>query len=303
MSESPYVIRSYTPADFNHLFLFFQDAESLEPAGRPATPQAISEKLSWPDYSPEDNLTIVEFEGDIIGYMETAPELGIERVVIDCWLRPEHREKGIGKKLLARANARAKELGARYIHVNVRNDNLIAKGVLRKLGFQFVRRFLELKLDLDAVDRGEMEDAFCGCRHLEEGEEAMLTDIQNRSFTEHWGYNPNTVESITYRMNLSYHFPRDIILACEDGEVTGYCWTEVNEERQGRIYMIGSDPEYRGQGIGKKLLLAGLNYLRSRGVRDVWLSVDSENKVACSLYKSIGFEEHTTYLWYEKPVD
>lgn len=303
MTKPPYNIRNYRPADFNFFVLVYQEAGQQEPVGRPVTPQAIMEKLSRPNYSPEKDLFVAEKAGEIIGFVDIVPELGIERIIVDCWLRPEHRGKGLGKKLLRFAMSRARELEVRFLHVIVSEDNTVAKNVLSKLGFECVRRFLELRLDLNKVDRRELDRAFYGCRHLREGEEEVLTQIQNRSFAEHWGYNPATLETMAYNIGLSHRSLKDIILACEDDEVIGYCWTEITSGGKGRIYMIGSDPEYRGRGIGRKLLLAGLANLKNKGANEVWLTVDSENKGACSLYESVGFELQTNYLWYEKSVD
>ena len=95
------------------------------------------------------------------------------------------------------------------------------------------------------------------------------------------------------------------MLAREADKVVGYCWTEVNrreDEPQGRIFMLGTDPDHRGKGIGRRLLLAGLAHLRSQGVRAVVLTVDSENEAACALYRSLGFKVLTNRLWYEKAV-
>jgi mycothiol synthase len=302
MTESPYTIRNYRPADFNFFVLLYQEAERQEPIGRPATPQAIAEKLSRPNYAPEKDLFVVAKTGDIVGFMDIVPELGIERVIVDGWLRPEHRRKGLGKKLLGFAGRRARKLGASFLHVNVNEANAAGRNALAKLGFAGVRRFLELHLDLTRADKRELDRAFGGCRHLREGEEETLTQIQNISFAEHWGYNPNTVATIAYRLSLSHRSPKDIILTCEEEEVTGYCWTEVTPSGEGRIYMIGSVPGHRGRGIGRKLLLAGLANLKNRGVNEVWLTADSENQAAVSLYKSMGFQRRKTYLWYEKSV-
>ena len=87
----------------------------------------------------------------------------------------------------------------------------------------------------------------------------------------------------------------------------GYCWTVTNVDQtrdgevgKGRIHMLGVDPDYRGKGLGKQVLLAGLSLLKSRGLGHVDLTVDSENKAALALYESLGFAVRTRSLWCEK---
>jgi len=67
--------------------------------------------------------------------------------------------------------------------------------------------------------------------------------------------------------------------------------------------MLGVAPDYRGKGIGKQLVRAGLARLRSKGLQIAELTVDSENKAACALYRSIGFEVQAKTLWYEKVIN
>ena len=310
MSTPPYTTRNYRSKDFDKFVLLNIEAEKLEPTGRRISTQVIAETLGRPDYSPEQNLFLVEVTGNIVGYMDVRPELAVRRVILDCWIHPEHRRRGLATKLLNYAIYRAKELGAKIVHINIPEDNVIAKSVLSRLGFVCARRFLELRLDMAKVRRQDLKQATLGCRHLLRGEEDKLAQIQNRSFTGTYGYNPNTVEAITYRANLSHCSPEDVVLTYDRDKIVGYCWTEIIDEREatiserkGRIFMLGADPNYRGRGVGKRVLLAGLAYLKSKGLQAAELIVDSENKAACALYRSVGFEVQTSSLWYEKVLN
>ena len=310
MNNSAYTIRNYQPKDFDKYVLLHTEAEKLEPTGRCLSPQVIAERLGQPNYSPEQDLFIVEIDEDIVGYIDITPELNIGRVILDCWVHPEHRRRGLATKLLGCAINRAKELRAKVAHINIVEGNVVAKRVLSRLGFSLVRRFLELRLDIADVRWPDINQAALECCYLRRGEEDKLTQIQNRAFAGHWGYNPNTVEEITYKTNLSDCSPEDVILARDEDKIVGFCSTRVaseggaaSDEREGRIHMIGVAPDYRGRGAGKKLLLAGLTHLKNKGVRVAGLFVDSENKTACALYKSIGFKVQTNSLWYEKAID
>jgi ribosomal protein S18 acetylase RimI-like enzyme len=64
--------------------------------------------------------------------------------------------------------------------------------------------------------------------------------------------------------------------------------------------MLGVDPDYRQQEIGKAILNNGLKALKARGVDIVELTVDSENTAARALYESMGFKMVAKTEWYEK---
>jgi len=308
ISNSPYNIRRYQPSDFDKYVLLIAEAERLNPTGRCASPQIVAEQLEKPNYSPEQDLFIL-WSDDIAGYMDVKPELGIGRVVLDCWVHPEHRRRGLATKLLSYSMNRAKELGAEVVHVNIREDNTIATRVLHRLGFSLIRRYFELGLNIARIDELDMAHATPDCRYLQPGEEGKLTQLQNSTFAGAWGYNPNTVEEIIFRINSSTCSREDIILIDEKDKAIGYCWTGISCEegmhsiRKGRILMLGVAPDYRRKGVGRRLVLAGLVRLRSNGLQVANLTVDSENKAACGLYLSIGFEVQANTFWYQKAIN
>lgn len=313
MSSSSYIVRNYRPSDFEDYVKLSIEAEKLDATRRCISAQALSEGLGRPNYSPEQELFVVEMSGKIVGFIRITPELITRRVLIDCLVHPEHRRKGLAKKLLDYATRRAKELKAKVVQVDIRQDNVIAKKVFSRLGFRPVREFPELRLQLDAVPFPDAAHHNYVSRHLKPREEAVLAQIQNRCFADTWGYNPNTTEEIAYSLRLSHCSPEDVALIYDGDKPVGYCWTKIdcetevadgkNGKRKGHILMIGVDPDYRGKEIGKIALRAGLAYLKNKGVQVVELRVDSENKVARALYRSAGFKTWTSSLCYEKAID
>ena len=106
-------------------------------------------------------------------------------------------------------------------------------------------------------------------------------------------------------MKSSRCSPEDVVLIYDEDKPVGYCWTLIHEadvsvERKGRIHMLGVDPDFRGSRMGREVLLAGLRHLNTKGIQVVELTVDSENKAARTLYRSIGFKIWTSSLWHEK---
>lgn len=310
MSAPHYILRNYRPDDFNSYVQLHVEAERLDRAGHCTSPGVLREALGWPNYSPEDDLFVAEAEGKVIGYMNVTPELGIGRVVLSCLVHPEHRRQGLATGLYYEAVRRASSLGARVVQGSIAADNVAARNFLSRLGFRLARRFLELRLELSEVQGLDAGDIARACHPLRRGDEAKLAEIQNRSFAGTWGYHPNTVEEIAYHVGLSDCSPQGIILVYEGDQPVGYCWATIDVEgsaaagtAKGRIHMLGVVPDYRGKGLGRRALLAGLSYLGGRGIEVAEVTVDSENKRACALYDSVGFKIWSTTAWYEKALD
>ena len=302
-------IRNYRLEDRESLVRFWKDVVTMEESHGSFFVRELIDNLDRPNHSPEKNLFIAERMGNIIGHIDIFPEIRIGRVVVQCLVHPGYRRKGIAEKLVKCAIERAIELKVKIAHANISQEDKAGKRLFSKMGFRFVRRYLELKLDLSKVRLSKIKRNDYPCRPMMPGEEERLTRLQNRSFMDSWGFNPNTEEEISYRIHLSEATFKDITLCFDGIEPIGYCWSKIFYEKdksldgmRGRINMLGVDPNYRGKGVGKKVLLNGLIQLKSRGVRFVVLTVDNENKVARTLYQSVGFKVKSSSLWYQKDL-
>lgn len=294
-------MRNYRASDFEECAALHLEFERLYRMGLSASPQLLREDMGFPGHVAESDLFLAESEdGRIAGCADVRPEPGIGRAVIRILVHPGRWHPGLGAALLRRAEERASQIGARLAHVNVPEDSGEMKELLAEEGFVPVRRFLELRLKMACLQPVARPGSLA-CRELGHGEEEKLARLQNRCFAGTWGYNPNTVEQVTYRLSMSDCCYGGVVLLWEGSEPIAYCWTTI-DARRGRIYMIGVDPSRRGKGLGRGVLAAGLESLESRDVQAVELTVDSENREALRLYEEAGFRACSASLWYEKPV-
>ena len=80
--------------------------------------------------------------------------------------------------------------------------------------------------------------------------------------------------------------------AVESPSLLGFHWTKVHQDQDppvGEVYVVGVSPAAQGRGLGKLLTLAGLHYLQGRGLREVILYVEAENRPAIAVYSGLGF--------------
>jgi len=64
--------------------------------------------------------------------------------------------------------------------------------------------------------------------------------------------------------------------------------------------VVGVDPGEQGSGLGRALTLAGLGYLRDRGLAQAMLYVDEDNVPAIRMYQALGFTRTRTDAMYRR---
>ena len=309
MDSGSYIIRNYSPDDFEKLVKLHAEFERHEPSGHFISAQSLSDHLGRPNFAPQKDLFVAELNEEVVSHLSITLEPGIQRALLDGRVHPLHRRKGIATELISRGLLRISESGITSAQACVLETNASARDFLNHLAFKLIRYFFEIRLDINNAQLPAARQGPTTSRKLRSGEEELLTLIQNRCFADTWGFNPNTTAEITYRLHMHGRSPEDVILTYLDDKPVGYCWIIINpeekakrEKRKGLIHMLGVDPDYRQQEIGKAVLLGGLEDLKAKGIDIVELTVDSQNPAACSLYESVGFEVYAKTEWYEKTV-
>ncbi len=195
-------IKPYDQEDLSKLIRFRDEIEKKGLVGCGIPLEWILAYKGIPAYNLEKNLYVVENAGTILGYVHVLAEEDIERCVVSYLVHPADRTDGLLKRLLDRSFRRTEELKLTLAHIFTSNENLSEKNLLCMMDFKPIRRFYELNLDLQKARLQGTNYVPFSCRTFKRGEEAALTRIQNRSFMDTWGFNPNTVEELTYRTKL-----------------------------------------------------------------------------------------------------
>lgn len=88
-----------------------------------------------------------------------------------------------------------------------------------------------------------------------------------------------------------------LLVAKNDSRIVGFAYAGIvrhNFEKISKIIGVIDDvyvlPEFRGKGIGKKLVVECLNKMKVVGVKVVGLQVLTENRAAIKLYEKLGFK-------------
>jgi ribosomal protein S18 acetylase RimI-like enzyme len=108
---------------------------------------------------------------------------------------------------------------------------------------------------------------------------------------------PGTEKGYGSYLGSQLNEPNVVILVAErDGKVIGYSYSGVEgtdymalRGPAGAMYDIVVDPDYRQQGVGRMLVNATLEALKSQGVPRVLLSTAEKNAAAQRLFERTGF--------------
>jgi mycothiol synthase len=107
-----------------------------------------------------------------------------------------------------------------------------------------------------------------------------------------------TLDDLERRLREPWFSSPGFLTAWQGDAMVGFHWTKVHgghvggshpHQAFGEVYIVGVDPRMRGTGLGRALTLAGLHHLRSLGLTQAMLYVDSANAPAIALYEALGF--------------
>jgi mycothiol synthase len=209
-------------------------------------------------------------------------------------VHPDHRRKGHGTALLRAA-------GDGPLTFWAHGDEPGARAFAERNGFHRVRVLWQMRRSL-AGDLPQIPfPAGVTVRLFRTGhdEDAWL-GVNSRAFAHHPEQGRWTLHDLQLREAEPWFDPAGFLLAVDiEDTLLGFHWTKV-QDGLGEVYVLGVDPERHQQGLGKALTVAGLAYLKDRGLTTAMLYVDESNPAAVRLYRGLGFEVFSTDVSYQR---
>ncbi|OWY62288.1 mycothiol synthase [cyanobacterium TDX16] len=181
-----------------------------------------------------------------------------------------------------------------------------------RLGFDLDRELVQLRVPLPLLpvtssegdEHEDAEDAPAPApvttdlvvRPFTPDDEDRWLEVNNAAFAGHPDQSGWTRDELAARRKERWYDPAGFLVhEGDDGQIDGFCWTKVHEEpeRLGEIYVIGVHPDAAGQGLGRSLVVAGLQHLAEQGLTTGMLWTEHDNEVARHLYEDgLGFHLH-----------
>ncbi len=231
--------------------------------------------------------------------LPTARSGDLERQIV-AWaegrMREVERERGVQVKLRSSTRANQSERIA----------------LLERCGFKVDRYFFTMERSLSLPIPESQLPATFTMRQVRGNEDSEAwVELFNQSFIDHWNHHELTVESYKHWLTEPDYKPElDLVAVAADGTFAAFCHCHISLEdnkRSGRnegwISTLGTRRGFRRMGLGRAMLLAGMQQLKAKGVDTARLGVDSENPSGAGrLYESVGFGKVYTQIIFVKDM-
>jgi ribosomal protein S18 acetylase RimI-like enzyme len=185
-----------------------------------------------------------------------------------------------------------------------KSDNLSRLAFLERHGFQREEiRSLGYRRPLDQpIAEYALPEGFSLRPVHGEAEVEDLVALHRSAF----GTDNMTVEYRLAMMRAPQYLPElDLVAVAPNGELAAFCICGFMEDdpEVGFTDPIGTREGYKGLGLGRAIVTAGLKAIQARGAKFAELGTSSKNLPMQRLAESLGFELVSETLWFSKRVD
>jgi mycothiol synthase len=245
----------------------------------------------------------------LVGYAQidtdaTTPD-GAPDPVAELVVHPAHRRAGVGTALLSALLDHTPAL-----RVWAHGGHPGAAALAARLGLRVDRELWRMRRSLhEPLPEPWIPDGVVLRPFHVGADEAELLRVNGAAFAWHPEQGGWTLADVAVREAEPWFDPWGVLLAVEEAQpahLLGFHWTKVHPpgpdqpEPLGEVYVLAVDPAARGRKLGPALTLAGLAYLRDRGLGAVMLYVEADNASAVRLYRDLGFAPWGTDVSYRR---
>jgi ribosomal protein S18 acetylase RimI-like enzyme len=227
-------------------------------------------------------------------------------VVLEWEVDPRFgRAESLDEEILAWGEARRRALleqsdGERLFLASARDDDPEKIALLTRHGFKRDDyHMLNMRRDLEQPIPDLAPPSGFVVRHV--GGEAEWAE---RVETHREVWNPSKVTLEAYRRLRGapgYTPELDLVAVAPDGAFASYCICWLDPANQtGEFEPVGTRAAFRGQGVGKAVMLEGLRRLKAHGARTAIVYSVGDNVASVRLYESVGFRTITKNYYYSK---
>ena len=305
-------------ADLPSIVALIDACEDVDALDRRTSVEELRGEIEAPGVDPERDLQLWhDHTGQLIGWGQLAISEHGDTVDGRFWMRihPAVRNQGLESEIMAWIEQRVREVAQQrqkpaQLLTGARDDQHDRLRLLNEWSFTPTRYFFTMRRSLKiSIEQPQLPPGFT-IREFQPGpDDDEWIALGNLAFREHWNHHDSTSEDLQHELAAPHVRPDLYHLAiAPDGTFAAYCQCELMQEQnerlqraEGFVLGLGTHPRFRKLGLGRALLLNGLQQLKAAGMTSALISVDAENASgALKLYEAVGFRTFETWIMLHK---
>lgn len=272
-------------------------------------------------FDPGRDARVAIEDGAIVGIVRVSWRERMQLVNhrIELFVRPDRQRRGIGSRMLAWGEERARASMAdgsggradlpHALGGFTDQGNAAGIAFATRAGYGPIRYHYEMRRDLaEPIPDVAMPDGL-ELRPVRPEQHRAIWLANEEAFRDHWD------ASVTNEEDFVRFFAHPAIdtsiwqVAWDGDEVAGMVINGINQEENATIGVdvgwldeVSTRRSWRGRGLASALICRSLAVLRGRGMTVAALGVDTENPSgALALYERFGFRAVRTFVFLRKP--
>jgi mycothiol synthase len=296
-------------ADLQVIADLYNACDVVDKFDQGTSPAELKEDYADPDFDMHQDLRLWRNpEGSLLAVgnvWRPQPDSKVQGY-LGLRVHPDHRYQGIEEQIMAWGEARLLA-AAQGLNLPIQLDvsyydtqtELVC--LAQSQGFSPTRYFFRMIRSLNQpIPEPVLPEGFTVRAVDAEQDAEAWVEMFNQSFIDHWNHQDFTVREFHYYCSLSFYRANlNLVAVAPDGTFAAFCESAIYPEdnrRSGRsegwIGVLGTRRGFRRQGLGRAMLLAGLQVLQNAGMEMAILGVDADNPSgALGLYQSVGFQQ------------
>jgi mycothiol synthase len=260
-------------------------------------------RTDWnmPGFDLSLDAVVVEDDARLVAYAAF-----IRNDYVDVYVHPDHRDRGLGERLLEWSERRGVERAAPGSELRlgqvVTSTDASARRLLESRGYELVRTYWRMSMPLEkrppppAWPEGVLVRTF----DQERDTRAVYALVQD-AFRDNERHAAESFEEWqAFMIDREVFEPGLWFIAEVKGEIVG-CVLCPNYDDEGWVRQLAVARDWRRRGLGTALLRQAMSELSRRGRREIGLVVDSWNRTgAKEMYERAGMTVAREHVRYEK---
>ena len=262
----------------------------------------VRDEWSHPGFDRERDAWLLESaDGRALVYGWVARRSGAGHYGLDAYIRPEHRDRALGREIFRLMEQRARELRATLFVTGILGADEWGAELLRELEYSYVRSQFQMAVDLTEAPPPTQVPHGIVLRSFRAGDERAYHETITESFGKEWGYEPDSFEDWRAHFVERENFDPSLWFLALAGDEPAGALLGYPLGAGGWVRAIGVRAPWRRRGLGLALLRRSFAAFWDAGRTHVALAVDQANPTGADhLYRAAGMRETHRIDRYDK---